>query len=251
MICYTVCKFKSGIKNAEVKDVIKIKNLNKRFGDKVIFQNLNLEFEAGKVFALIGPNGAGKTTLMRMILGWEKDYEGEIVFNGDIRLGYSPETPYFPEILTGRQVLSYFMEVRGMKKAAYETESLRLMDEVGLDIKKDTLVKNYSKGMRQRLGVAQALIGNPDVILLDEPSAGLDFFGQQEMQGLIGKLKEQGKTVILNSHLLYDVEKVADCGYLFINAHTFRHFNKSEFEKESLADMFINTAKGAKYESLN
>ena len=231
--------------------MIKIKNLNKRFGNNEIFHNLNLEFEAGKVFALIGPNGAGKTTLMRMVLAWDKDYEGEIIFDGNLRLGYSPETPYFPEILTGRQVLSFFMEVRGMDKNTSKRESLKLMDEVGLDVQKDTLVKNYSKGMRQRLGVAQSLIGNPDVILLDEPSAGLDFFGQQEMQGLINKLKGQGKTIILNSHLLYDVEKVADCGYLFINAHTFRHFNKREFEKESLADMFINTAKGVNYESLN
>ena len=96
--------------------MIKIKNLNKRFGNNEIFHNLNLEFEAGKVFALIGPNGAGKTTLMRMVLAWDKDYEGEIIFDGNLRLGYSPETPYFPEILTGRQVLSYFMEVRGIDK---------------------------------------------------------------------------------------------------------------------------------------
>lgn len=224
--------------------MIKIRKLNKSFGDKEIFNNLNLDFKAGKVFALIGPNGAGKTTLMRMVLGWEKDYEGEIIYDENLSLGYSPETPYFPEILTGRQVLNYYMEVRGVDKKTCEIESLRLMKEVGLDIKKDTLVKNYSKGMRQRLGVAQALIGDPDVIFLDEPSAGLDFFGQQEMQALISKLKAQGKTIILNSHLLYDVEKVADYGYLFIDSHTFRHFDKSEFDKESLADMFINTAKG-------
>jgi ABC-2 type transport system ATP-binding protein len=230
----------------EVKKVIKIKKLNKRFGNREIFHHLNLEFKAGKVFALIGPNGAGKTTLMRMVLGWDADYEGEIIYDDNLRLGYSPETPYFPEILTGRQILSFFMEVRKMDKDTYDQESLRLMDKVGLDSQKDTLVKNYSKGMRQRLGIAQALIGNPDVVLLDEPSAGLDFFGQQEIQGLISKLKGQGKTIILNSHLLYDVEKVADCGYLFINAYTFRHFDKKEFEEESLADMFINTAKGAK-----
>lgn len=224
--------------------MIKIRNLNKRFGKKEIFHNLNLDFESGKVFALIGPNGAGKTTLMRMVLGWDKDYEGEIIYKDNISMGYSPETPYFPEILTGRQVLSYYMEVRGMDKITREKESLRLMQEVGLNLEKDTLVKNYSKGMRQRLGVAQSLIGDPDVIFLDEPSAGLDFFGQQEIQALISNLKDQGKTIILNSHLLYDVEKVADYGYLFINAHTFRHFDKTEFAKESLAEMFINTAKG-------
>lgn len=228
----------------EESKLIKIRNLSKRFGKKEIFYNLNLDFDSGKVFALIGLNGAGKTTLMRMVLGWDKDYEGEIIYKDNISMGYSPETPYFPEILTGRQVLSFYMEVRGMDKITREKESLRLMQEVGLNLEKDTLVKNYSKGMRQRLGVAQSLIGNPDVIFLDEPSAGLDFFGQQEIQALISKLKDQGKTIILNSHLLYDVEKVADYGYLFINAHTFRHFDKTEFAQESLAEMFINTAKG-------
>ena len=139
--------------------MIKIRNLSKRFGKKEIFHQLNLDFEAGKVFALIGPNGAGKTTLMRMVLGWEGDYEGEILFDGALRLGYSPETPYFPDILTGRQVLSYYMDVRGIEKDTRNKESARLMQEVGLDPQNDTLLKNYSKGMRQRLGVAQALIG--------------------------------------------------------------------------------------------
>ncbi|MDI9470600.1 MAG: ABC transporter ATP-binding protein [Bacillota bacterium] len=230
--------------------MMKIKNLSKRFGTKEIFCQLNLNFESGKVFALIGPNGAGKTTLMRMIMGWDKDYEGEIICRDDIRLGYSPETPWFPEILTGRQVLSFYLEVRGTDRKTTASESARLMQEVGLDLEKDTLVRNYSKGMRQRLGVAQALIGDPDLLLLDEPSAGLDFFGQVQMQTLIAELKTQGKTIILNSHLLHDVEKVADAGYLFMNAHVFRHFDKSEFEKESLADMFINTAKGATDEGL-
>ena len=190
--------------------MIKIRNLNKGFGKKEIFRNLNLEFEAGKVFALIAPNGAGKTTLMRMVLGWERDYEGEIIFDGDIRMGYSPETPYFPEILTGMQVLSFYMEVRGMDRELCEGESLRLMDEVGLDIQKDTLVKNYSKGMRQRLGVAQALIGDPDVIFLHEPSAGLDFFGQQEMQSLIAKLKGQGKSFITRSFFFLEFKGERD-----------------------------------------
>ena len=158
--------------------------------------------------------------------------------------------PRFPEILTGQEVLSYYLEVRGTDKKTAITESARLMQEVGLDLEKDTLVKNYSKGMRQRLGVAQALIGDPDLLLLDEPSAGLDFFGQLQMQTLIGKLKAQGKTIILNSHLLHDVEKVADAGYLFMNTHVFRHFDKAEFEHESLADMFIATAKGARDEGL-
>ena len=225
--------------------MIQIKNLSKRFGDKIIFDALNLEIDPGKVFALIGPNGAGKTTLMRMVLGWEGDYKGVITYDKSLRLGYSPETPYFPEILTGQQVLQYYMEVRGIDKKVRESESLRLMKLVGLKIDQDTLVSNYSKGMRQRLGVAQAMIGNPDVIFLDEPSAGLDFFGQQEMQSLINQLRDEKKAIILNSHLLYDVEKVADYGYLFMNAYTYRNFDKSEFNEESLPDMFIRLAKGA------
>ena len=156
--------------------VLEIKNIKKSFGKKKLFNGLDFQIRKGEVFALIGPNGVGKTTLMRLLLEWDKDYEGEIFRRPGIKMGYSPETPDFPDILTGRQVLEHYMEVRGIDKSNYKKESKRLMEKVGLPLERDTLVKNYSKGMNQRLALAQSLIGDPDILLLDEPSSGLDFF---------------------------------------------------------------------------
>lgn len=231
--------------------VLKMKGIKKSFGAKKIFNDLNLEIKRGEVFALIGPNGVGKTTLMRLLLQWDKDYQGEIFIETDMKIGYSPETPMFPEILTGRQVLEHYMEVRGMDQATCKTESKRLMEKVGLPLGRDTLVKNHSKGMKQRLAVAQCLIGDPDVLLLDEPSAGLDFFGQQQMQNLIGELKQEGKAILLSSHLLYDVEKVADRGYIIMNENIGRDFVKDNFKDIRLADMFLEISKEANYEGRN
>lgn len=233
---------------AEVmKMLIKLQGIKKAFGEKKIFNHLNLEIKRGEIFALIGPNGVGKTTLMRMILNWDRDFEGEYLKEEGIKIGYSPETPVFPEILSGRQVLEYYMEERGFDKSFYRKESVRLMEKVGLSLK-DTRVKNYSKGMKQRLAVAQALIGDPDLLLLDEPSAGQDFLGQQQMQDLIAELKKDKKGILLNSHLLYDVEKVADRGIIIMNEKICREFTRDDFKKISLADMFLELAKEVRYE---
>lgn len=229
--------------------MLKVNQLRKKFGKKILFDDLKLEIHGGEVFALIGPNGVGKTTLMRMILGWDKEYEGDIIYDPEKKIGYSPDIPEFPKILNGCEVLEYFMEVRGNPKKQRKSEAFMLLEKVGLDPQNPTKVKNYSKGMKQRLSVAQSLIGDPDILLLDEPSAGLDFWGQQKMQSIIYELKKEGKAILLNSHLLHDVEKVADRGYIFMNEKIGRHFMKDEFQETSLADMFIKTAEEARYES--
>lgn len=139
--------------------ILKLKNIEKSFKDKILYKNLNLELKKGEVFALIGPNGVGKTTLMKLILKWDENFKGEIDRKDNLSIGYSPEIPEFPEVLTGREVLEYFMEVRGFKTSVRKEKSKELMELVGLFLEKDTKVKNYSKGMKQRLGVAQAMIG--------------------------------------------------------------------------------------------
>lgn len=227
-----------------------LKNIKKQYKENILYENLNMEIKSGEVFALIGPNGVGKTTLMRMILGWENDYQGEILMNEGDTIGYSPEIPDFPKILTGREVLEFFMEVRGMDRNSIKEMSLKLLETVGLEDSK-TKVKNYSKGMKQRLAVAQSLIGDPDILLLDEPSAGLDFFGQVQMQELISNLKSNDKTILLNSHLLYDVEKFCDRGIIIMENGVYRDFQKSDFEKTSLGDMFLELAKEDRNESFN
>lgn len=229
--------------------MIRIKNLSKSFGPKRLFDDLNLSIPQGQVFALIGPNGAGKTTLMRMLLGWEKWDQGDVQIREGVTLAYSPESPHFPEILTGRQTLDYFMEVRKIPKALRMQESRRLMEAVGLPLDRDTKVAAYSKGMRQRLALAQALIGDPDILLLDEPSAGLDFFGQIQIQGLIQSLRNRNKTILLNSHLLHDVARVADAGYLFMGPDHGRTFSRQDLSHQTLADLFMAMAKEADYAS--
>lgn len=231
--------------------VIKLKNISKSFGTKELYRDLNIELNEGEVFALIGPNGVGKTTLMRLMLDWDKGYGGVIERKEGLTIGYSPEIPEFPEILKGREVLEYFMEVRGIVKKERITKSKELMEIVGLPLEKDTLVKNYSKGMKQRLAVAQALIGDPDLLLLDEPSAGLDFFGQIQMQKLIARLKERNKTIILNSHLLYDVEKVCDRGIIIMGNERYRNFSRDEFKDSGLEEMFLSFAKEEEYVSID
>lgn len=222
--------------------LLSIKNLQKSYGKKVLYRDLSLNVCEREVFALIGPNGVGKTSLMRMILGWDRDYSGLIEWKKGIRMGYSPESPNFSEILSGRELLEYYLEMEGYQKEDRRKRALELMGQVGLSLEEDTKISHYSKGMKQRLGVAQALIGDPDLILLDEPSAGLDFFGQVQMQELIGSLKDQGKGILLNSHLLHDVERICDRGIIVMGPNKIRFFDRQDFGQESLSDMFIGLA---------
>ena len=231
--------------------MLQIKNLDKSFGNHEIFQGLNFKVKKGQVYGLIGPNGIGKTTLMKMILGWDTDFHGEILKEPGSSIGYSPENPDFPSILTGSQVLEYYMEVRGYPKKSRKKESADLMKLVQLAPDNKTLVCQYSKGMKQRLGLAQAMIGNPDILLLDEPSAGLDFFGQKMIQKLIQKLKGQGRSILLNSHLLADVNEVIDGGIILMGPGKARTFEKEEIKEKPLSQIFIDFAKEVNYEGLN
>ena len=222
--------------------MLRVKNLNKKFDKKIIYENLNLELKKGEIFALIGPNGIGKTTLIRMMLGLDRAYEGEIS-KGQYKIGYSPETPDFPGILTGKEFLDLI-------KYHHESDDNidELMNKVGLNPANNTKILNYSKGMLQRLAVAQSLIGNPDIILLDEPSSGLDFFGQMAMQDLIKTLKSSDKAILLNSHLLYDVEKIADRGVIIMGSSDFKEFSRDDFKEKSLGQIFLDFAKEIGYE---
>ncbi|MDO5028137.1 MAG: ATP-binding cassette domain-containing protein [Bacillota bacterium] len=217
---------------------MEIKNLKKSFGKKLLYKDLSFQVDQGQIFALIGPNGVGKTTLMKMILGWDKDYQGQIRLQGQKKLAYSPESPDFPDFLTGHDLMEFFIKLRGSQDQASELLSL-----LGLEPTSKTLIKNYSKGMKQRLAVAQALVGDPDILLLDEPTAGLDYFGQRLIIDLLEKLKDQGKTIILNSHLLLDVEKVCDCGLILMGPESHRSFSKEDLAQESLGQMFMDLAK--------
>ena len=177
-----------------------------------------------------------------MMLGLYDDFTGEIE-NNQHKIGYSPETPNFPEILTGKEFLELVKYHHGS-----DDNIVELMKKVGLNPENNTKILNYSKGMLQRLAVAQSLIGNPDIILLDEPSSGLDFFGQMAMQDLIKSLRSSDKAILLNSHLLYDVEKIADRGLIIMGANNFKDFSRQDFKEKTLSQIFLDFAKEIGYE---
>lgn len=224
--------------------MIKISELEKNYRNKKVVDHLSFELQAGELFALLGSNGAGKSTTIKMMLGLVKKDGGEITFPQDELIGYSPETPYFPPFLTGKEVLLYYGELQKIAKNELEAECERLMEEVGLD-NDGTKVRYYSKGMLQRLALAQALLGNPSILILDEPCAGLDAMGRIEMLNLILRLKKSGKTIIMNSHILSDIEKVCDRGIIMKKGKKIRDFVRSDITEEmTLEKMFVEAVGG-------
>lgn len=180
--------------------------------------NLSLEIPEGEVFGLLGPNGSGKSTTIKVILGLLEPTLGECrVFGVNSsrvesrrNVGYLPEAPYFYRYLSGRELVTYFARICGVSKTTLKARVAEVIDWVGLSGAADRRVGTYSKGMLQRIGLAQALVHDPKLIVLDEPTAGVDPVGSAEMCELIRKLKEQGKTVLITSHLLAQIEDVCD-----------------------------------------
>jgi ABC-2 type transport system ATP-binding protein len=179
---------------------------------------LDLKIEEGETFGLIGPNGAGKTTTLKLLMGLSVPTEGEARILdrplGDPemkqRIGYLPEQPYFYDYLTGRELLNYFGQLFGLSRREWEARSEELLEKVGIAEAADVPLRKYSKGMTQRLGIAQALVNRPRLVFLDEPMSGLDPLGRREMSHLIRELRDNGVTVFFSSHILSDVEQLCD-----------------------------------------
>ena len=218
-------------------------DLRKSFKGKTAVDGLSFCVEKGEVFALLGSNGAGKTTTIKMILGLIKADGGEVIISDGVKVGYSPETPYFPPFLTGFEVLEYYSELQNIPKKERRAEIQGLLDTVRLENSR-TKVKNYSKGMLQRLAVAQSLLGDPELLILDEPTAGLDAVGRLEMMQLIGRLKSAGKTVLINSHILSDIERVCDRGIIIKNGVCRGEWSKPAQDGKSLEDTFMELVGG-------
>jgi ABC-2 type transport system ATP-binding protein len=204
--------------------VIETRNLTKIYRDfwgrkKVrALNSLSLDVRQGEVFGLLGPNGSGKTTTMKLLLGLLFPTEGEISVLGkpatDVskneRIGYLPEESYLYRFLNAEETLDFYGRLFDMPAATRKQRAADLIEKVGLTWAKRRPLKEYSKGMTRRIGLAQALINDPELVLLDEPTSGLDPIGTREMKDLILELKDQGKTVIMCSHLLADVQDVCD-----------------------------------------
>jgi ABC-2 type transport system ATP-binding protein len=181
-------------------------------------KGLDLQVHRGEVFGLLGPNGSGKTTTIKLLLGLLFPTEGEALVFGqpasDVakneRLGYLPEESYLYRFLTAEETLDFYGRLFDMPAAVRRERVDSLIKLVGLDRARKRQLQEYSKGMTRRIGLAQALINDPELILLDEPTSGLDPIGTREMKDMILRLKEEGKTVIMCSHLLADVQDVCD-----------------------------------------
>ena len=205
--------------------IISTKSLSKdyssrNFADKKItaLSNFSFDVEDSEIFGLLGPNGAGKTTLIKIILGITFPTSGEVkVFDKDIsdhtyksKVGYLPENHKFPNYLTGEQVLHYFGKLSGLTGAEVKKKTNEFLNLTGMEKWRKTKIKKYSKGMLQRLGLAQSLLNNPEIVFLDEPTDGVDPIGRKEIRDLLKELKLKGRTIFLNSHMLSEVELVCD-----------------------------------------
>jgi ABC-2 type transport system ATP-binding protein len=181
---------------------------------------VDISFDVGKgeIFGVVGPNGAGKTTTIKMLTGLVLPDTGSIHIGGarvpdlGVRrlIGYLPENPYFYEHLKIHELLHFYGQMHGIDSATLKKRVPKLIEKVGLGHATDRRISKFSKGMRQRAGLAQALINDPQLVILDEPQTGLDPFGRKDVRDLIIELKSEGKTVIFSSHILPDVEAVCD-----------------------------------------
>lgn len=191
-------------------NAVEIQGVSQRYGSMTVLHDLNLNLGEGEVLGLFGHNGAGKTTSMKLILGLLSPSEGQVRVLGrepndpQVRrqLGYLPENVTFYPQLTGRETLRHFARLKGAALKQVD----ELLEQVGLAHAADRRVKTYSKGMRQRLGLAQALLGEPRLLLLDEPTVGLDPIATQDLYVLVDRLRRQGTSIILCSHVLPGVE---------------------------------------------
>ena len=197
-------------------DILQISNLQKRFGDKEVLKGLNLNVPEKSIFGFIGQNGAGKTTTMKMVLGLLSPDQGEILVAGEKvsfgqtatnrHIGYLPDVPEYYSFMTPAEYLTFCGEITGMRREELKTRVKELLDLVGLGGEKHR-IKGFSRGMKQRLGIAQALLSQPKLLICDEPTSALDPVGRKEILDILLAVREQ-TTVLFSTHILSDVERI-------------------------------------------
>ncbi len=209
---------------SEGQPIIEIEGLTKDFRPgfglrrKRVLEGIALEVHKGEIFGFIGPNGAGKTTTLKILMGLIRPTGGcarilghdvsEVAFRRHV--GFLPEGPYFYDFLTGRETLEFYSRLCGLSPARARARTQELLEQIGLGHAGGQRLRTYSKGMLQRIGIAQALVHDPEVLFLDEPMSGLDPVGRKEIRDLILHLHEEGKTIFMNTHILSDVEMICD-----------------------------------------
>lgn len=201
------------------EEVLSIRNLHKNFGEKEVLKGVNLDVYRGQIIGYIGPNGAGKSTTVKILLGLEGDYSGEIkifgrdISNGDItykkKIGYVPEMADVYDNLTGYEYLTFVGELYGLNHDLVEYKAKGLMDLFGIGEVFHTRIVSYSKGMRQKLLIISSLLHNPELLFLDEPINGLDANSVMVFKEILAELAAQGKTIFYSSHIMDVVEKIS------------------------------------------
>lgn len=192
--------------------MIKLNQISKSFGENEILKDVSLDIEKGKIFGLIGKNGAGKTTLLSIIAGLTDATKGNCYINDKKiskqksydKLGYLPDVPEFFKFMTSQEFIDFLFQ----KNSGFKAKRDQLLQLV--KVNKDTKIKNMSRGMKQRLGIAATLVNDPDILLLDEPSSALDPMGRYELSEILYNLKNQGKTIVISTHILTDLESICD-----------------------------------------
>jgi ABC-2 type transport system ATP-binding protein len=201
------------------ESAIELKNVTKIYRGRIhALQGISLSVKRGEVFGLLGPNGAGKSTLIKIMMTVVRPTNAEGTILGQrvghkptlAKVGYLPEHHRFPRYLTGRQTLEFFAAITGVDRATRKRRSAELVETVGMTAWADKKVGEYSKGMMQRIGLAQALVNDPDLVLLDEPTDGVDPVGRRDIREVLLRMRDMGKTVFVNSHLLSELEMMCD-----------------------------------------
>lgn len=228
--------------------MINIHHVTKRYGTQTVVKDFSLSVDV-PVFGFLGQNGAGKTTLMKMIVGLTSPTSGSVTINGlpsaslavRERIGFMPENPYFYQRLTGLESLMFYHQLfrHSPRKTTAEYEAV--LAKLGIYDARHHLVQTYSKGMKQRLGLAQAMINDPEYIFLDEPLDGLDPLGRQEIKAIIKHLRDSGKKLFFNSHILFDVEELCDAiGIIHAGELIYTGSVANFCQSESLEQRFVN-----------
>lgn len=234
--------------------MIELKNVTKKYGSLVAVNDVSFSVKQGEYFALLGPNGAGKTTIVKILLDFTRPDSGSLSLNGisstdavsRAAVGYLAENYHIPPYLSGWQYLQRCAELLNIKRSDAQEQCRRIVENIGMQGREHTKAGTYSKGMIQRFGLGAALVGNPKLLILDEPTAGLDPIGIREIRQILESLKSQGMTIFLNSHLLSEVEKICDNAAIINHGKLLVKDKISSLVKEgdSLEDVFVRYVKG-------
>lgn len=253
--------------DTSVAPIVKVENVTFRYAPllqgtgTVALRDVSLQIHKGDVLGLIGPNGAGKTTLVRLILGllplqvgtvrlWDSDQPIAGSTN-ERRVGYVPEKLALYDFLTGKELLDFHAQLLGFRQSERNQLVSSLLEDFGLTTQAQRRIGTYSKGMHQRLAVAQALLGDPQLLILDEPTDGLDPIGRSEVLSLLESLRRAGRTILINSHQLHEIERLCNRYALLMDGRIISMGRMDEIRaqtpaRQSLEDFFLHTVRDAR-----